>query len=259
MSILPVAVTTRRLALFATYLLSLAMLVGCASVPDANNTASLPELVKGAKMPELIFHPTLNESGTAEIGQSIISRSFVRKYPAIYLMDKVSDGSIIPGYTVNLDMNELSLFRQSAEGKYYKASEGRATMDFIVLGSKQTIQLSEAGVFVPEDKNKAAVAYLTWKGQIAFGKEHIMVSQETIHEKWNKESFKRELVYGGVFQNVLTLSYREFKDDIARPAFTQELKYDLSQEKVIGYKGARFEVINATNTGLTYKVLKHLD
>ena len=59
-------------------------------------------------------------------------------------------------------------------------------------------------------------------------------------------------------QNTVTLVYREFKDSFARPAFTQELKYDLSQDRVIGYKGARFEVVNAGNTEITYKVISPL-
>jgi hypothetical protein len=61
-----------------------------------------------------------------------------------------------------------------------------------------------------------------------------------------------------VSQNTLTLVYREFKDNLARPAFTQELKYDLSQNRIIGYKGARFEVVDAGNTMITYKVLSPL-
>ena len=46
---------------------------------------------------------------------------------------------------------------------------------------------------------------------------------------------------------------------MARPAFSQELKYDLGEGQVIGFKGARFEVVKATNLGITYRVLRHLD
>ena len=53
--------------------------------------------------------------------------------------------------------------------------------------------------------------------------------------------------------------YREFFDNIARPAFSQEYKYDLSKGTSIGYRGARFEIIKATNTELVYKVIKALD
>ena len=62
-----------------------------------------------------------------------------------------------------------------------------------------------------------------------------------------------------VAQNVVSILYREFKDDTARPAFSLDLKYDLTESKVVGYRGARFEIIKATNQGLTYKTLKQLD
>ena len=66
-------------------------------------------------------------------------------------------------------------------------------------------------------------------------------------------------MYTGIAQNVVSILYREFKDDTARPAFSQDLKYDLSESNVVGYRGARFEIIKATNQGLTYKTLKQLD
>ena len=40
-----------------------------------------------------------------------------------------------------------------------------------------------------------------------------------------------------------------------RPAFAQEVQYDLGEDSVIGFKGVRIEVVEATNRLLTYKVL----
>lgn len=82
---------------------------------------------------------------------------------------------------------------------------------------------------------------------------------KSFHQKRDELSFKKELVYTGISRNVVSILYREFKEDIARPAFSQDLKYDLSESKIIGYRGARFEIIKATNQGLTYKTLKQLD
>jgi len=67
------------------------------------------------------------------------------------------------------------------------------------------------------------------------------------------------LVYGGVSKGTIAISYREFSDKTARPAFTQELKYDLSEGDVIGFRGARFKIIKAGNVSLRYVVLKPLD
>jgi hypothetical protein len=51
--------------------------------------------------------------------------------------------------------------------------------------------------------------------------------------------------------------YREYARDTARPAFSQEVEYDLSEGNVIGFKGARVEVLEATNFFTRYKVLVH--
>lgn len=72
-------------------------------------------------------------------------------------------------------------------------------------------------------------------------------------------TFRRELVYTGRAGNTLGLLYREFQNDMARPAFSQQLQYDITNDPVIGYKGARFKVLGADNTSITYEVLAHLD
>ena len=54
----------------------------------------------------------------------------------------------------------------------------------------------------------------------------------------------------------IKVTYREFSGDIVRPGFAQDVQYDLSAEKTIGFKGVRIEVISATNTKLVYRVQK---
>jgi hypothetical protein len=71
-------------------------------------------------------------------------------------------------------------------------------------------------------------------------------------------SLKRELVYSGVSQGAITLLYREFKNDFARPAFSQELRYDLKEGDEIGYKGARFKVKRASNLGIVFSAIRHM-
>ena len=78
-------------------------------------------------------------------------------------------------------------------------------------------------------------------------------------EPGDQSGFRRELIYSGVAQGVLSVSYREYVNDFARPAFTQELKYDLSAGSEIGYRGARLEIIHAGNTSVRFKLLKPMD
>jgi len=67
--------------------------------------------------------------------------------------------------------------------------------------------------------------------------------------------FQQTLIYNGKIGNRITLGYREFSGDVARPAFSNEVSYDLSESAILGYKGARVEVVKATNTEITYKIL----
>lgn len=70
-----------------------------------------------------------------------------------------------------------------------------------------------------------------------------------------KKSFQRTLIYSGKIGDKITLGYREFTNDFARPAFSNDVVYDLSASTIVGYKGARLEVLQANNTEITYKVI----
>lgn len=68
-------------------------------------------------------------------------------------------------------------------------------------------------------------------------------------------NLRQELLYQGRIGNELRLVYREYVNDLARPAFSQDLTFDLAAGKVVGAKGARLEVENASNVDITYRVL----
>ncbi len=68
-------------------------------------------------------------------------------------------------------------------------------------------------------------------------------------------SFKRELIYNGRSRDVIKVIYREFGYDMIRPAYTQELNYDLSASKEIGFKGMRLEILEANNSFIKFIVL----
>lgn len=67
-------------------------------------------------------------------------------------------------------------------------------------------------------------------------------------------SFKQELIYNGKSKDNIKLQYREYKSDLARPAFYQDLIYDLSESKTIGFRGMIVEIIEATNSYIKFIV-----
>jgi hypothetical protein len=73
----------------------------------------------------------------------------------------------------------------------------------------------------------------------------------------SQTNFVQELIYNGRSGDTLKFIYRELADDMLRAAFTQDIQYDLSQSKEIGFKNVRIEVMEASNTSITYKVLSN--
>ena len=66
--------------------------------------------------------------------------------------------------------------------------------------------------------------------------------------------------WAGIDGNSLSLSYREFIDSLARPAFQQDVRYtlDADGETEIAFRGACFLVFSASNTSLRYRLVAGL-
>ena len=71
--------------------------------------------------------------------------------------------------------------------------------------------------------------------------------------------FAAELIYSGLAGKVVQAVYREYVNDMARPAFTQELQYDLGEERSIAYKSLRMRVEDATISTIRYSVVSDSD
>lgn len=71
---------------------------------------------------------------------------------------------------------------------------------------------------------------------------------------------KWELVYSGRSGNEIGLTYREYTNGaegtMARPAFFQDLKYDISASTQVVFRSVELEILEATNTGITFRVTR---
>jgi hypothetical protein len=72
----------------------------------------------------------------------------------------------------------------------------------------------------------------------------------------SQDAFQQTLLYSGRVGDRINISYREFSGNVARPAFTNDVEYDLSDSNEIGYRGAVLEILEATNTSITYRVIR---
>jgi len=70
--------------------------------------------------------------------------------------------------------------------------------------------------------------------------------------------FRHELVYEGLSGNVVSLLYREYVNDLVRPAFQQEVKYTLESgggPTEVSFRNTRIRLHSATNNAIKYEIL----
>jgi hypothetical protein len=99
---------------------------------------------------------------------------------------------------------------------------------------------------VANDASAKARPLLT---QVAYHPQRILLPPLTA-------GFTRRLLYQGAASGSLVLRYREFKDDLARPAFEEELTIPLDKvfPQKIAAKGAVFRIYNIDGLGLEYEL-----
>lgn len=178
--------------------------------------------------------PLVGSQATAGVGERLITQGEGFSVPAIVL----SEDQVIGKMTV-------------LKGRYAQSVKNAEYATFRNVAMKKNVD----GVTEKQD------LYLFEKDK---GLQQLCISRSSCAEvaytietdtRYGPRSLQQTLLYNGKIGNRITLSYREFSDDRALPAFTNEVAYDLSESKVLGYKGARLEVISATNTQLVYKVI----
>lgn len=170
---------------------------------------------------EAVTFPEVGSVSTRNVGEALISHGYARLVPKLIITeaDKIGETSV-------------------PKGVYYFNAENADRIKF-VLGNLE-LYLYKDSKKICVDKGKCSD--MTYRIENSLGAPE-------------KNQFQQTLLYNGKIGNRIALGYREFSGDVARPAFSNEVSYDLSESATLGYKGARIEVIKATNTEITYKVV----
>jgi hypothetical protein len=189
-----------------------------------------------------IDSPAVGAVNESELGETILSAGIVYQTDAVVLKNEIVGGDGVIRERSRLRPQQLLAVREDTMWTYY---EGTTTY----MGQQQI------GGLMISKQDRSNV--LVWGGSFNRGTkptpipilEFIKVVRAT------ETSFRQELIYNGRAGSTVRFTYREFSDSMIRPAFSQDATYDLLESKVIGFKGARIEVIEASNTKLKYRVL----
>lgn len=206
---------------------------------------------------KIIRTPELNKTSIAEIGQNMYSKSYMI-YPStqIVVLEGTAKGSSMG---IGIDTSEsLPITSLGA-----KVTNNLYPYDQITLLRK--IDGKNAMCYSPyvcliDINNDYTFTHFTTQGSMDFVKldqptKYKLIRPEPIY---TKDSFKYVVLYQGKKGNIIKISFREFIDNMARPAFTQNIEYELDNDgkTLIGFKGLRIKVEKATNVDITYKVIK---
>jgi hypothetical protein len=209
--------------------LLIALLSGCASVaPVALQTS-------------VVDRPPIGTLQTQEIGDTLLEYFISSTMPSIHTLQQFSIGNVtyepqIPrpvgvGEKVNRYLLENSSGRQvelcyDPSDSVFFPPNGYGICDFFF---KKMISSSPVGV------------------------------EPATFVDVHRPQFRQELIYNGKIGNSVKFLYREFRGDLIRAPFSQEVQYDLGEGTVIGFKGARIEIVSSSNRSIQYKVLKTFD
>jgi hypothetical protein len=163
------------------------------------------------------------------------------------------------GYRLNNSVTgSFGLFKMSLDaGDYYQRLESDSHKFFFpvnpdMVWTKNGHALNSVG-FAIRKKDEKVSGWIIDDVHITLDQDASLTSKTVTLV--NTTNFKQELIYNGKSGNIARFLYREYSGNLARPAFTQELTYDLASSRVIGFKEVRLEVLRTTNTSIQYRVI----
>lgn len=216
-------------------------LVGCVSDIKYNY---VPEVTQKS-------YPDLNVVTTTYIGDDMVRQGNVKT------MDVIS-------FPVTTQVNKFWNSYIIDAGDYPKLGEDNKYLFFAAksvngnsIVKSFDIPAAPIGIRVSKDSSKNEVC-MSFSTGTDFCENHKQFTYKKVSVT-NQNGFQQTLIYNGKVGNKINIGYREYNDDMARPAFSNNAEYDLSRSTVIRYKGAVIEVLQATNQHIKYKVISNFN
>ena len=203
-----------------------------------------------------ILRPALGESARAEVGESLYSEG------ASTITKKLT-GTVMEAVSVQMENYRLDVAAGSVRPVSIRAGSPRPMMCFPVSRTGFGSLFGNRGFFACLVDTKGvktfdAATFAHQAGDFPLDKPvpYVVEVSETLAIEQDK--FQIEVLYQGMSKGEVKISYREFMNGTARPAFTQDVSYELDADgtAVIGFKGMRLKVLKATGHSIEYVLEK---
>lgn len=184
-----------------------------------------------------VSYPEVGEVVEARVGDELVKKG------AIYEVDALVVHGLIDRFSYKIP-----------PGVYPSVGVGGGERFFSANGIVRGALSDPYEALMVRDRNPSEVCVVTVFGNSACYEGDFSVERE-ISE--SLDSFQQTLIYNGRVGDKINIGYREFSNSRARPAFNNEVEYDLSESRYIGYRGAELEVIEADNRSIVYRLISN--
>lgn len=190
---------------------------------------------------ETFNFPSLNKITEASIGDYMLNQGVSTTNNYLQIKQNI-DGSMY-----DIGAGDYKEFGIDNEGKEY------FTIYSTNGGYVQNSLLADPPYALHPDKDKGlCISTVFVRNATCYEQAQTEIIKKSVA---SQDSFQQTLIYNGSVGKKINISYREFKNDMARDAFTNNVEYDMSKSNVIKYKGAKIEVISYDNSTIKFKVL----
>lgn len=182
----------------------------------------------------------------------MLIKSEINTHYAIELINSISTGDGTWSKKWTLDPGLLVAKEYNENWIYYHAEHDALRVYDSLLGEERF----DGGLLLPRSKENREKPRIFINPSLASREVSSRPQYKPKKiQNINEPVLRQELIYNGRVSNSIKFIYREFVDGMARPSFTQDLQYDLNEGYVIGFKGARIKIVDATNVLISYIVL----
>lgn len=189
----------------------------------------------------LVDFPHIGEVNTAYVGDSMMSKGVQVESEAVVLKTPVD------GVLYDIPNGTYDLLGTSKDGRIFKPIS-KDLKSVVKNPMADPVQAMGVKNSVPKE-----LCVITTFGVYECYKANFEIKKVS---STSEAAFQQTLIYSGKVGNKINIGYRESSNDIARPAFNNDVEYDLNDSKEIGYKGAVVEILSADNQKITYRVIK---
>ena len=192
------------------------------------------------------FTPPLSRESTAQLGEVMLQQGHVYPRAAIHLSEEIQFGkdgeyALTPGYYVRSGEGirwETYVPGDGAEAGKVKKAQGAITLQgaFLYSNDDQTIALITNFYQAVNSEAKGVT--------------------RTTRPSLSVHHLQRSVVYGGKEGTQIKLAYRETLKNITRPAGDVYIEFDLADSNVVEIKGARIEILEATQQSIRYRITR---